>query len=144
MCDTSRWAAAGGARAQGLKTKHRGDGVLGSRNTNLEVVLLGFPPHDDVERLVRVLGAALDAAGHVLLVLVGVEPHSEGSAVSSQLGPRFGPCDKQMWEIFGGPLTWREFLLLPLLFVAPRGAPMARICISSGRPQTALHAVANC
>lgn len=74
--------------AQGPVTERR-------RNTNLEVVLLGFAPHDDVERLVRVLGAALDAAGHVLLILVGVEPHAEGAAVPPQLGPRLGSCETE-------------------------------------------------
>lgn len=118
-------------------------------NTNLEVVLLGFAPHDDVERLVRVLGAALDAAGHVLLVLVGVEPHSEGSAVSSQLGPRLGSCDKWTVGRFEGQLWRREwflkrcqmmlnftsniytpnFLLLLKLFAMPQRAPMAQIYI---------------
>lgn len=95
-CDTSLWATAGGATAQGLKTKHRAAGGPRRGNTNLEVVLLGFAPHDDVERLVRVLGAALDAVGHVLLILVGVEPHAEGAAVSSQLGPRLGSCGEGM------------------------------------------------
>ena len=54
--------------------------------TNLEVVLFGFASHDDVEGLVGVLGAVLDAAGHVLLVLVGVQPHPVGPGVSPQLG----------------------------------------------------------
>lgn len=74
------------------------------RDTNLEVVLLGFAPHDDVERLVRVLGAALDAVGHVLLVLVGVEPHAEGAAVSAQLGPRLGSCGQREAGGFGAQL----------------------------------------
>lgn len=67
-----------------------------AQNTNLEVVLLGFAPHDDVERLVRVLGAALNAAGHVLLILVRVEPHAECSVVSSQLGLRVGSCTREV------------------------------------------------
>lgn len=90
MCDTLLRAAAHAARAQGLKTKHRADGGPRHGSTNLEVVLLGFASHDDVERLVRVLRATLDAAGHVLLILVGVEPHSERSVVSPQLGPWLG------------------------------------------------------
>lgn len=56
---------------------------------NLEIILLRFASHDDVESLVRVLRARLDAAGHILLVLVRVQPHTEGSCVSSQLRLRF-------------------------------------------------------
>lgn len=57
---------------------------------NLEIVLLGFASHDDVERLVRVFCAALNAAGHILLILVWVQPYTEGSGVSSQLRLRVG------------------------------------------------------
>ena len=39
---------------------------------NLEIVLLGFAPHDDVESLIWVFSATLNAAGHVLLILVWV------------------------------------------------------------------------
>lgn len=56
--------------------------------TNLEVVLLGLASHDDVESLVRVLGTSLDAVGHILLVLVRVQPHAECSCVTSQFGLR--------------------------------------------------------
>lgn len=55
---------------------------------HLEIVLLGFASHDDVESLVRVFGAALNGAGHVLLVLVRVQPHAKCSGVSTQLGLR--------------------------------------------------------
>lgn len=57
-----------------------------ARTANLEIVLLGFASHDDVERLVRVFGATLNTAGHVLLILIGVQPHTECSVVSFQLG----------------------------------------------------------
>lgn len=87
MCSTSLRGGVGGTRAQGLKIKHsnriRSD--LWRCSPNLEVILLGFASHDDVESVIRVLGAALNAAGHVLLILVRVEPHAERSGVSSQL-----------------------------------------------------------
>lgn len=57
-----------------------------TRNANLEIVLLGFASHDDVECLIWVFGATLNTAGHVLLILVWVQPHTERSVVSSQLG----------------------------------------------------------
>lgn len=52
---------------------------------NLEIVLLGFASHDDVESLIWVFGATLNTAGHVLLILVWVQPYTEGSGISSQL-----------------------------------------------------------
>lgn len=52
---------------------------------NLEIILLGFASHDDVESLIRVFSATLNTAGHVLLILVRVQPHPERSGVSSQL-----------------------------------------------------------
>lgn len=53
--------------------------------TNLEIVFFWFASHDDVESLVRVLRPRLNAARHVLLVLVRIQPHTEGSGVPSQL-----------------------------------------------------------
>lgn len=92
MRDTSLWGGVGRTRAQGLKIKHSdttySEGpscVLRCVVPNLEIVLLGFASHDDVESLVWVFSAALNAAGHVLLVLVRVQPHAERSGVSSQL-----------------------------------------------------------
>lgn len=55
-------------------------------DANLEIVLFGFSPHDDVKSLIWVFCAILDTAGHVLLILVGVQPDTECSGVSSQLG----------------------------------------------------------
>lgn len=65
----------------------RADLCASAWSPNLEIVLLGFASHDDVERLIRVFGAALNAAGHVLLILVRVQPYTERPGVSSQLGP---------------------------------------------------------
>lgn len=84
-CDTSLWGGVGRTRAQGLKIKHSNTTYSDS---NLEIVLLGFASHDDVERLVWVFGVTLNAAGHVLLVLVWIQPYTERSGVSSQLGLR--------------------------------------------------------
>lgn len=47
--------------------------------SNLKVILLWLASHDDVERFVWVLGARLNAARHVLLILVGVQPDAECS-----------------------------------------------------------------
>jgi len=51
----------------------------------LEIVLLGFASHDDVEGLIRVFSRTLNAAGHVLLVLIRVQPYTKCSGISSQL-----------------------------------------------------------
>lgn len=52
--------------------------------TYLEVILLGLASHDDVESLIGVLGTSLDTVGHILLVLIRVQPHTESSCVTSQ------------------------------------------------------------
>lgn len=52
---------------------------------NLEIILLWFASHDNVECLIWVFSATLNTAGHVLLILVWVQPHTECSGVSSQL-----------------------------------------------------------
>lgn len=58
-------------------------------NPNLEIVFLRFASHDDVEGLIRVFGATLNTVGHVLLVLVRIQPHTEGPDISMQLRLRF-------------------------------------------------------
>lgn len=87
-------------RAQGLKIKH--SHTMYSENANLEIVLLGFASHDDVERLIWVFGATLNTAGHVLLILVRVQPHTECSVVSFQLGLWFRAYTRvqdKMWPL---------------------------------------------
>lgn len=68
--------------------------------TNLKVVLLGFAPHDDVESLIRILCTSLDAVGHILLILIWIQPHAECSCVTSQLGFRIRTFSQtQRWLI---------------------------------------------
>lgn len=69
-------------------------------NANLEIVLLWFASHDDVERLIWVFGATLNTAGHVLLILVWVQPHTERSVVSFQLGLWFRTYTRVEEKIF--------------------------------------------
>lgn len=54
-------------------------------SANLEIILLGFASHDNVESLIWVFSATLNTAGHVLLILVRVQPHTECSGISSEL-----------------------------------------------------------
>lgn len=92
MCNTSGWGCVEKTRAQGLKIKHSRYNVeweliwSPKRNANLEIVFLGFASHDYVECFIRVFGATLNTAGHVLLILVWIKPHTERSVVSFQLG----------------------------------------------------------
>lgn len=59
--------------------------VYQEESSDLEVVLFGFASHDDIEVLVWVFLFVLNAVGHVLLVLVRVEPYPERSSVAFQL-----------------------------------------------------------
>lgn len=74
--------------------------------SDLEVVLLGLASHDDVESLVGVLGTSLDAVGHVLLVLIRIQPHAECSGVTSQFGLRIRTLSQTQrrfidWTLYG-------------------------------------------
>lgn len=51
--------------------------------TDLKVVFFRLASHDDVKGLVGVLGTSLDAVGHVLLVLIGIEPHTKCPCITS-------------------------------------------------------------
>lgn len=64
--------------------------VLGfcEESPDLEVVLFGFASHDNIEGLIGVFCSVLDAVGHVLLVLVWVEPYAERPGVPSEFGLR--------------------------------------------------------
>lgn len=63
MCDTSLWAAAGGARAQGLKTKHRGAAVLGTATQTLKLFSLGL-------RLMMMLNVSYGSSVPLWMLLV--------------------------------------------------------------------------
>ncbi len=52
-------------------------------SSDLEVVLFGFASHDDIEGLIGVFYSVLDAVGHILLVLVWVEPYPKCPGVTS-------------------------------------------------------------
>ena len=91
MCDTSLRGGVGTARAQGLKIKQsdtlcgEGDLCASAYGQHLEIILLGLASHDDVESLIWVFSATLNTAGHILLILIWVQPNTECSGVSSQL-----------------------------------------------------------
>lgn len=63
MCDTSLGAAAGGATAQGLKTKHRGDGFLGTVTQTLKLFSLGL-------RLMMMLNVSYGSSVPLWMLLV--------------------------------------------------------------------------